>query len=110
MMPTGLVTLADYSDLFGWSLGWWVGCLLLLVLAIGGVSVVGYLRRALKEPDVPESTGFTLGDLRKLKQEGKMSEEEYQKASALITKRHTQELLAKPVAGAPKRPSAQDQP
>lgn len=107
MMRTGPLTLADYTDLFGWGLSWWVGCLALLVLAVGGFALVGRVRRWLRQTDAPVASGFTLGEMRKLKQEGKITEEEFKRAAALITKAHSAEPVQKPLSGAPKKPSGQ---
>jgi hypothetical protein len=57
--------------------------LVLIVLVIGGAAGVMYLRRWLKEEDVPTSSGgigFSISDLRQLLREGKMTEEEFERA------------------------------
>ena len=80
MMPTPLVprALADSSTggVFFWSL-------ILIVLLIIGAAAVLRLRRWLKEDDAPTGgIGFTLSDLRQLHKQGKMTDEEFERARA----------------------------
>jgi hypothetical protein len=93
--------------------GWLVDSLILLILAIAGALAIRYLRRWVAQPEIPISGGFTLGDLRKLHQEGKMTDEEFKKASELVAKAMRARMLAestkKPTeqkTGGPTRPGS----
>ncbi len=56
---------------------------LLIVFAIVGGVVILVMRKKLKS-DTPTSTTFTLGELRKLRDEGKINEREYERARQSI--------------------------
>lgn len=58
----------------------WV--LLLIVLVIGLFGLVVWLRRRLSPNEDFHGEGFTLGDLRRLHQSGKLSDDEFEKAKA----------------------------
>lgn len=61
---------------------WWSGVLIvLLVVAFAGVAV---LKKRLTKPDETMSSGFTLSDLRALHRNGKMSEEEFERAKEAV--------------------------
>ena len=55
------------------ALGWMGGLVLVLMLAVAGLA---YLRRRIRAAP-PEATGLALGDLRRLRDEGRLSEAEY---------------------------------
>ena len=57
---------------------------ILILLIIAGAAAVMRLRRWLKEDDAPTSSGigFTLSDLRQLHKQGKMTDEEFERARA----------------------------
>jgi len=58
-----------------------VGVFFLAVLLVGGFFAVIYVKKWLKDEDEPNSDiGFTLGDLKKLHKNGRMSDEEFEKA------------------------------
>ena len=68
--------LADGSGIIsviGWSL-------VLIVLLLAGFFAVSKLRHWLQNDEPAVSIGFTLSDLRQLHREGKMTDEEYEKA------------------------------
>lgn len=67
----------DLQDLFVW-----VGILLALVGGLFGVAV--WLRKRTLAVGSSMSSGFTLSDLRRLRKEGRMSEEEYLKARQIV--------------------------
>jgi ABC-type iron transport system FetAB permease component len=58
--------------------------LVLIGLVIVAAVLVLYLRKWYSSPDVTPSAGFTLGDIRQLHREGQMTDEEFEKAKALI--------------------------
>jgi hypothetical protein len=58
---------------------WWVAVLIVLLLA-GFVAVSLAKKRLLQEDDNATPTGFTLADLRVLHREGRMSDQEFEKA------------------------------
>ena len=60
----------------------WVGLLIVLVLGLFGVVV--WLRRRLSPHEDFHGEGFTLGDLRRLHKEGKLSADELDRAKAGI--------------------------
>lgn len=62
----------------------WMALLIVLVVALFGV--VMWLRRRLSPNEDFHGEGFTLGDLRRLHQSGKLSDDEFEKAKqGLIT-------------------------
>ena len=66
----------DAGSIVGWS----ILLVILLVLMFGGI---GFLRKWMAKDEEPTSRlGFTLGDLRRLHQEGSMTDEEFEKAKA----------------------------
>lgn len=75
----------------------WLGVLLLLTLALVVAAVI--LRRVLMRSDSGgQAQGFTLHDLRRMHQQGLISEQEYQAARTA--------MLARGLAQAPDRPDA----
>ena len=58
--------------------------LILIVAAIVGFIAVIQVKRWVNKPDQSPATGFTLSDLRSLHRSGKMTDEEFEKAKALI--------------------------
>ena len=64
----------DPSDVF-------VGAFFLVLLLVGGFIALMYVKKWLKDQEEPSGDiGFTLGDLRRLHQNGQMSDEEFEKA------------------------------
>ena len=64
----------DPTDVF-------VGAFFLVILLVGGFIALMYVKKWLKEQEEPGGDiGFTLGDLRRLHQNGQMSDEEFEKA------------------------------
>lgn len=57
---------------------WWVAVLIVLLLA--GFVAVSWAKKRLLRDDDATATGFTLADLRVLHREGRMSNEEFEKA------------------------------
>jgi hypothetical protein len=76
---------------------------LIIILAVAFVGVK-WIRHWAKESDLPPAGGFTLADLRKLKQEGKMSEDEYKKAAGLIIGAQSAQILSPEKKDPPKVP------
>jgi hypothetical protein len=71
--------------------------LILLVVAIVGCVLLLGLRRNIKDPPAP-TIPFTLGDLKKLRDEGSITNEEYEKARQSIidfVKKSTTDSLKK---------------
>ncbi|MFN4244096.1 MAG: hypothetical protein ACK4PI_12775 [Tepidisphaerales bacterium] len=75
----GLAQAAEFTSIL-------LASLVLLVLCLGGFWAVVMLRRKLKEDDSPAKVagGFTLDDLRTLLAEGKMTQEEFDRAKHQI--------------------------
>ena len=63
----------------------WLVALVILIL-IGG-AVIGIIRKWMRGSDDAEQIGFSLGDLRTLHREGKLSKEELKQAEAKIISR-----------------------
>jgi hypothetical protein len=61
-------------------------CLVLLVLAVVGFVGVAWARKYARTEDTPSGGGFSLDELRRLQREGKLSDQEFQKAISLITR------------------------
>jgi hypothetical protein len=71
-----------------------VPALITVMLAAMAAAVVIYrVRRWIKESDLPPTTGFTLADLRKIYQDGKMTREEFERASQRIVAAHSAHFL-----------------
>src|SRR4051794_27903821 len=75
------VTDAMLAQAGGGSAVFW--CLVLIGLLVAGFAGVALLKRWLKS-EVGGGTGFTLGELRALRDQGKMTPEEFEKAKVLI--------------------------
>src|SRR5438132_1508928 len=78
-MVTGRFTpmLADSGSVFVW-------CIVLTILVIGGIILVVWIRRKLSPDENFHGEGFSIGDLRRLHKEGKLSDEEYERAKQLV--------------------------
>src|SRR5690349_3878919 len=79
MTPRLLPPLAQAAT--GSALVWTLVLIFALVLMFGAVAAY---RKWMKTDDTPTGPGFTLGDLRRLHKEGKMTTEEYEKAKAVL--------------------------
>jgi hypothetical protein len=101
MVCIALIPLLGQESRVGAVIGW---SLVLIVLLIVGAAGVMWLRRWMKEQDLPTSTGgigFTLSDLRQLHREGKMTDEEFERARSKMVsagKRQADDL-PDPLAG-----------
>ena len=60
---------------------WTLVLIFALVLMFGAVAA---FRKWMKSDDTPTGPGFTLGDLRRLHKEGKMTTEEFEKAKTIL--------------------------
>ncbi len=69
-----------FSELWPWLLG------LVILILIGG-AVIGIIRKWMRGSDESEQIGFSLGDLRTLHRDGKLSAEELKQAEAKIISR-----------------------
>ena len=68
----------NIGPVFGWSL-------VLIALLVAGFFAISKLRQWLKEDDTPApAIGFTLSDLRQLHKQGKMTDEEFERAKGKI--------------------------
>jgi len=65
----------------GGALFWTLVLIFALVLMFGAVAA---FRKWMKADDIPTGPGFTLGDLRRLHKEGKMTTEEFEKAKTIL--------------------------
>jgi hypothetical protein len=61
-----------------------VWALVLVALLVVGWIVVAYVRKWMLAPDETGGSGFTLSDLRRMHKGGRMTDEEFEKAKALI--------------------------
>ena len=95
-------------SVIGWSL-------VLIFLLLAGFFVVARLRSWLKSDDEPAGIGFSLSDLKRLHREGKLSDEELEKARSKIlgAAKAMSSQLPDPLAGsnrARQRPGQQPPP
>ncbi len=72
--------LYDEAMLAQASVFFWIAVLFVLVIGLFGVVV--WLRKRMSPNEDFHGEGFTLGDLRRLHQSGKLSDEEFEKAKA----------------------------
>jgi len=73
-----MVARADLSTIYIW-------CSVLIAAVLVGLAAVYWVRkRLMDEPDQSASVGLTLNDLRQLRSDGKITEEEYERARARI--------------------------
>lgn len=81
-MPAGVhVTyLAQAGSVFGWSL-------VVIVFVVVGFMAVAWLRKWMKEEDIPSAggTGFGLSELRRMHARGELTDEEYERARGKMT-------------------------
>jgi hypothetical protein len=56
----------------------------LLAVLIVGLMAVLQIKKWLVTPDLPERAGFSLSDLRRMHKEGRMTDEEFEKAKVVI--------------------------
>lgn len=56
----------------------------IVILIVVGFTAVIWIKRWVSEPDDAPVGGFSLGDLRQLHKTGQMSDEEFEKAKAMI--------------------------
>ena len=77
--PLPLLPLAQSGT--GSALVWTLVLIIAVVLMFGAVAAY---RKWMKADDTPSGPGFTLGDLRKLHKEGKMTTEEFEKAKTIL--------------------------
>ena len=82
---------------------------LLLIVVIGGAYAVKWLRKRMWSSDEAEmpSMGFTLGDLRQLHKEGKLSDAEFERTKEKIVaaaQRAAERQSAKPPGPNPRNP------
>jgi hypothetical protein len=61
-----------------------VWSLVLVAIVVVGFLVVLKVKRWVNAPELPGSAGFTLSDLRRMHKEGRMTDEEFEKAKMLI--------------------------
>jgi hypothetical protein len=67
----------DTGDVYVWAL-----VLIIFIIALFGVVVV--FRKWMNREETTSGPGFTLSDFRRLHKEGKMTDEEYEKAKAIL--------------------------
>jgi uncharacterized membrane protein len=61
-----------------------VWLLVLVVMIVAAFVLVAWVTRRLKATDDAPSGGFTLSDLRELRRQGKMTEEEFERAKTAL--------------------------
>ena len=77
--PVSITPLAQTVSILGWSA-------VLILIIVGAFMVVMWLRRWIKEDDVPTAKiGFSLTDLRELHRRGEMTDEQFELARAKMT-------------------------
>ncbi len=73
-----LAQASDSADIFIWSL------VLIVLVVLAFIGVIAIRRWMSSDEPMPQGPGLTLEDLRRLKSEGKLSQEEYEKARGAI--------------------------
>ena len=68
----------DYTQIFIWSM------VLIGVLIVLFLGVIWLKRWMMGSPETTKPAGFTLSDLRELRRAGQMTDEEFEKAKALL--------------------------
>ena len=99
------IMLAQTVSILGWSL-------VVILFVVGAFMVVIWLRRWIKEDDVPTARiGFSLTDLREMHRRGEMSDEEFERARARMTSAAKAATAAMPdPAGGRRAPGAPPRP
>ncbi|MCC6239072.1 MAG: hypothetical protein IT448_02055 [Phycisphaerales bacterium] len=80
----------------------------LLVIVAVGAALVLWLRKWYASSDAHVQGGFTLAEIRKLHQEGRMTGEEYEKARMLILGQARRDLQAPIDPDSPNQPTTGD--
>ena len=70
-----------------------IGVIVGVIVLIGSIQLI---RKRLKQADEVSPVGFTLGDLRRLVKEGKMSPEEFERAKTNILEANKRAINVKP--------------
>ena len=71
--------LAQAASVVGWSL-------VVIVLVVAGFGVISWLRKWLKEDDIPSGgVGFGLSELRRMHARGELTDEEFERARGKMT-------------------------
>ena len=73
VVPTASRSGSSFSQIWPW-------LLVLLGVLFAGAILIAVIRRSLRSGDAGWSEGFTLSDLRKLQAEGRLTQEELQRA------------------------------
>jgi len=87
----------DVGDASFWIV---VSCLIVIVAVVIGFAVVAWARKSMLSSDHSSGGGFDLGDLRRLREQGKLTQAEFEKARDKIV------AAAKKKAGAVPFPPA----
>jgi len=82
-------------------------CLVLVVILVVGMTALAWLRRWSRRNDEVSAAGFTTDSLRKLHKAGKISDEEYKKASSTVKQAMKAQFMAQTTKPAP--PAGKDQ-
>ncbi len=57
-----------------------VWSIILIAMVVVGLLAVSWVKKRIQQPDEPASAGFSLDDLRKLRRDGQISDEQYERA------------------------------
>ena len=80
VVPTASRSGSSFSQIWPW-------LLVLLGVLFAGAILIAVIRRSLRSGDAGWSEGFTLSDLRKLQAEGRLTQEELQRAEQAMIQR-----------------------
>jgi hypothetical protein len=94
---TRLFPLAAEGRIVNVSVGDWLWPMLAIVgLLVVAAVLVGAIRKRMRREEASPPAGFTLGDLRQLAKEGKMTQEEYERAKNKVLEASKRATAIKP--------------
>lgn len=97
--PAAILADFDTGRMLGWSV-------VLVAALVGLFLVINLYRKWMGQDDTPTGPGFSLSDLRRYHKEGKMTDEEFQKAKAILIGSVKAQAAAPPAGPRTKSPGS----